>query len=131
MNVCMHKYIYIIYIYTCVCVCVYVYIFIYIYIYIYIYMHIYHAPIYAYIPITSLCLCAGLRYESITNVVAAGSFSGFLSSRGAVWMCGCGWDGQLGLGDREGRLLPEMVTNFNALHHPLQGSCLGSAAQGV
>jgi hypothetical protein len=46
-------------------------------------------------------------------------------------MCGCGWDGQLGLGDHEGRLLPEMVKNFNALHHPLQGGCLGSATQGM
>ena len=62
----------------------------------------------------------GLRHECITSVVAAGSFSGFLSSNGAVWMCGCGWDGQLGLGDRDGRLLPEMVTNFNALDHPLE-----------
>mmetsp|Transcript_18553 Transcript_18553/g.42344 ORF Transcript_18553/g.42344 Transcript_18553/m.42344 type:complete len:285 (+) Transcript_18553:588-1442(+) len=51
-----------------------------------------------------------LRRRSIVRVAAAGSFSGFVSEDGSLYMCGCGWDGQLGLGDREGRLYPEKVT---------------------
>lgn len=50
-----------------------------------------------------------LRYAGITSVAAAGQFSAFVSVDGSVLMCGCGWDGQLGSGDRDCRLLPELV----------------------
>ena len=50
-----------------------------------------------------------LRYAGITLVAAAGQFSAFVSVDGSVLMCGCGWDGQLGSGDRDCRLLPELV----------------------
>ncbi|EKX44803.1 hypothetical protein GUITHDRAFT_53747, partial [Guillardia theta CCMP2712] len=56
-----------------------------------------------------------LRRKNIIGVAAAGSFSGFVSEDGSLYMCGCGWDGQLGLGDREGSMYPERVESLCGL----------------
>lgn len=55
---------------------------------------------------------SALCCETVVRVAAAGSFSAFVSAEGALYMCGCGWDGQLGTGDREGRGQPTRVGSW-------------------
>ena len=54
-----------------------------------------------------------LRGAVVSHVAAAGNFSAFLGREGGLYMCGAGVDGQLGCGDREGRLEPCQVTEWD------------------
>ena len=40
------------------------------------------------------------------------------SCLGCARMCGCNWDGQLGLGHKSNRLLPEMISVFSSADQP-------------
>jgi len=49
-----------------------------------------------------------LRGAGVVAVAAGGDFSGFVGGAGALYTCGAGWDGQLGLGDRAGLAPPPL-----------------------